>query len=59
MKKTTRKLTLNRETLRLLMERSLENAQGGFSTWSDCYCTNISACCSAPYHPACGTVECW
>jgi hypothetical protein len=57
MKKTAKKLTLNSETLRSLMESSL-NAQGG-SAWSNCYYTNISACCSAPHHPPCGTTECW
>ena len=57
MKKTIKKLTLSRETLRFLTEGSLMEVGGGTraTLWSDCYCTNNSQCCSG----ACGTSECW
>jgi hypothetical protein len=54
MKKTPKKLTLSRETVRFLTDRSLEKVAGG-TVWSDCYCTNNSQCCSAE----CGTSLCW
>lgn len=38
MKKTVKKLTLHRETLRELAERALDTAHGGF--------TNLTHCCS-------------
>lgn len=59
MRKGIRKLSLNRETLVSLSDVSTKEAHGGTlhacSAWSNCYCTNYSACCSG----ACGTQECF
>lgn len=58
MKKHAKKLSLNRETVLALSSESLEKAAGGTthpSAWSNCYCTNGSACCSNE----CGTQLCW
>ena len=51
MKKTLKKLTLNRETLLSLDRLNLERAAGGAST--DCTYTN---CCSG--YNTCGTCAC-
>ena len=56
MKKTGKKLSLSRETVRLLENDLTQEAKGAVSTscWSNCYCTNYSACCGGG-----GTQECW
>ncbi|MFL6234752.1 MAG: class I lanthipeptide [Thermoanaerobaculia bacterium] len=56
MKKHVKKLSLSRETLSALGEKSLSEAPGGTgSAWSNCFCTNYSACCTN----GCGTQLCW
>ena len=57
MKKTVKKLSLSRETVRLLETKRTQEANGAVSNscWSDCYCTNYSACCSNE----CGTQLCF
>ena len=46
-KKARRKLVLATETLRTLDRQDLGGVAGGASgtCWSDCKCTNMSACC--------------
>jgi len=57
MKKSIKRLTLSRETVKFLTPEALENAGGGThaTVWSACMCTNYSACCSGE----CGTALCW
>lgn len=58
MKRTARKLSLSRETVHFLSREALEKAGGGTthpSAWSNCMCTNYSACCSGE----CGSSLCW
>lgn len=55
MKKTVKKLTLSRETLHFLVDKSsLVEARGG-SVWSNCYCHyTVNSNCSCE-----NTRECW
>jgi hypothetical protein len=54
MKKTAKKLMLSRETVRFLVDRSLEEVQGG-SLWSACYCYyTVNSNCNCE-----NTRECW
>ncbi len=55
MKKGLKKLSLNRETLSSLNSESLEQVAGG-TVWSNCYCTEMSACCT---NVGCPTRLCW
>ena len=53
MKKTAKKLTLSRETLRSLVDGTLEEVRGG-TLWSNCYCHyTLQTNCT------CQSAECW
>jgi hypothetical protein len=58
MKRHVKKLNLSRETLLALSEKSLSEAPGGSgdTAWSNCMCTNLSACCT---NNNCPTRLCW